>query len=326
MTDPSRWKLLSPAFSRALREYDQAGCVRLRNAQVRNAVITPLYHYSDRRGFEGIINARQFWLTDYRHLNDDTEIRFGIDVAKVLLSECGMRGSKVKIFCDLTIDLLSAANLDTALGFYIASFSCKRDDKLQWKKYGQDGHGFAIGLAPKLFTIDDNPNRKPHENIFVSPISYGVSACRVLHLPAIVSSVRIVADIIKRKAKAMADINKGMPFFREMANTLLARELILNCLLVKNSAWAPEHEVRLFVPGQVANLAPHVSTRSRGTETVTVPFIKIDMLLEQPGAIVEILIGPAASSDAEDFACSLIAPFHSNPRSIIRRSSLTQSY
>ncbi len=230
MTDPSQWKQLSPAFTAALRAYDRASCVRLRNVQVRNAIMAPLYHYTDRGGLEGIITAQQFWFTHYQHLNDDTEIQFGMDIAKAALAELSTRAPKVKVFFDIVIDLFSAENMNTAFGFYIASFSRNRDDLHQWKKYGQDGKGFAIGLAPKLFAIEDKPNRKPHENIFVSPVSYGDAASRILHLPAVESAARIVAETVERKAKAMTDINKGMPFFDEMAKRLIAAELILNSL------------------------------------------------------------------------------------------------
>ncbi len=320
MTDPSQWKPLSPAFTAALRDYDRARRVRLHNAEVRNGVTAPLYHYTNRGGLEGIVTAQQFWFTHYQHLNDDKEIQFGMDVAKATLAEIGTRMPKVKIFCDMVIDLFSADNMNTAFEFYIASFSSNRDDLYQWKKYGQDGQGFAIGLAPKLFAIEDKPNREPHENIFASPVSYGEAASRILHLPAIESAARIVAETVERKARAMSDINRGMPFFDKMAKSLIASELILNSLIVKHSDWAPEHEVRLFIVGEGANLAPYVSTRSRGTETV--PFIKSDMPLRQPGNIAEIVIGPTAPSDAEEFVCSLLTPFHSNPRSIIRRSTI----
>jgi hypothetical protein len=321
VTDPSQWKTLSPAFTAALRAYDRASRVRLRNVEVHNAVTAPLYHYTNRGGLEGIITGQQLWFTHYQHLNDDTEIQFGMDVAKATLAELGTRMPKVKIFSDIVIDLFSTANMNTAFGFYIASFCRHRDDLHQWQKYGQDGQGFAIGLAPKLFAIEDKPNRKPHENVFVSPVSYGADAGRILHLPAIESSARIVAETVERKAKAMSDINRGVPFFDKMAKKLLARELILNSLIVKNLDWAPEHEVRQFILGENANLTPYVSMRSRGTETV--PFIKYDMPLRQPGSIAEIVIGPAAPSDAEDFACSLLAPFHSDPRSIVRRSTIS---
>jgi hypothetical protein len=186
----------------------------------------------------------------------------------------------------MVADLFSTDNLNCAFEFYIASFSRNRDDLHQWKHYAQDGQGFAIGLAPHLFGIEDKPDRKAYENTFVSPVCYGDAAGRVLHRPAIESAARIVAETAERKAEAMHDINRGVPFFREMTNRLVASELILNSLIVKDLDWAPEHETRLFIIGERANLSPYVSTRCRGTEIV--PYIKSDMPLQQPRSITEI--------------------------------------
>ena len=194
------------------------------------------------------------------------------------------------------------------------------DDLRQWQVYAANGRGFALGFAPQLFAIEDKPDRKPYENECVAPVCYGDAAGRLHHLPAIECAARIVVNIVDRKAKELRDINRGMPFFDEMGKALIAAELLLNSLSVKHGAYEHEHEVRLFVIGEVAKLAPYVSTRSRGAEAV--PFIKRGVPLQQPGSIAEIIIGPAASADAEDFVCSLLAPFHSDPRSIVRRSTI----
>jgi hypothetical protein len=320
MTDRSQWKPLTPAFTAALRQYDSTSRVRLRTAEVRSAITSPLYHYTDRRGLEGIITVQQFWFTHYQHLNDDTELKFGMDVAKTTLLEIGARSSNVKIFCDMVIDLFSDDNMSGTFEFYIASFSRNADSPHQWEKYAEHRQGFAIGIAPRLFAIENKPNRNPHENVFVAPVFYGDSAGRTHHLPAIESAARIVEETVRRKAQAMRDINRGMPFFDELGKMLIASELILNSLTLKHQDWAAEQEVRLFIIGEIANLAPYISTRSRGAETV--PFIKSDMPLQQPGSIVEIVIGSDAPSDAEDFVCSLLKPFHADPRGIIRRSTV----
>jgi Protein of unknown function (DUF2971) len=197
----------------------------------------------------------------------------------------------------------------------------RRDDLHQWKEYAARGEGFAIGLAPRLFAIEpDRPDRKPDEMAFVSPVSYGDPAARAIHRPAIETAVRIAAETAEHKAATMQDINRGMPFFRELANRLVGAELILNFLTQKGPGWEPEQEVRLFILNERARLADYVSKRWRDAEEV--PFIKHRMPLREPGSITEILIGPTAPADAEDFACSLLAPFHSNPRSIVRRSAL----
>jgi hypothetical protein len=321
MTDPVDWKPLSPAFTAALRTYDQAARARVLRAQRRDAITAPLFHYTDRGGLNGIITNGQFWFTHYQHLNDDKEITFGMEIANAVLAEFGARWRRAEIFSDVVADLFSADNLNSVFDFYIGSFSRSRDDLHQWKNYAACGQGFAIGLAPRLFGIEpDRPDRKPDEIAFVSPVSYGDAAARALHRPAIESAVRIAAETAEHKAAAMQDINRGMPFFRELANRLVAAELILNCLLVKGPNWQPEHEVRLFILGERANLAPYVSTRSRCTETV--PFIKHRMPLREPDSITEILIGPAAPPEAEDFACSLLAPFHPDPMSIVHRSAI----
>jgi hypothetical protein len=61
MSDRSLWKPLSPAFTAAVRTYDRASKVRLLNAQRRDAVTAPLYHYTDRGGLNGIIIAQKIW-------------------------------------------------------------------------------------------------------------------------------------------------------------------------------------------------------------------------------------------------------------------------
>ena len=71
-----------------------------------------MYHYTNRAGLEGIITAQQFWFTHYQHLNDNTEIQFGMAVAKATLAELGTRMPKVKIFCDVVIDLFSGSKYE----------------------------------------------------------------------------------------------------------------------------------------------------------------------------------------------------------------------
>jgi hypothetical protein len=320
MTNPNLWRPLSPAFQGALRRFDSASNARLRTNEVRNAIASPLFHYTDGPGLKGIITTEQFWFTHYRHLNDDTELKFGMDVAKATISEVGAKSPKVKIFCDMVIDLFSDENMRGTFEFYIASFSRNGDSPHQWKRYAQHGQGFAIGIAPRLFAVENKPNRKPHENVFVAPVCYSDSAGRKHHLPAIESAARIVEETVKRKSQAMLEINTGMPFFDELEKVLIAKELILNSLTLKHQDWTPEQEVRLFIIGQTASLAPYVSTRCRGTDTV--PFIKSDMPLRQPGSIIGIVIGSDAPSDAEDFVCTLLRPFYADPRAVIRRSTV----
>src|ERR1700690_3079448 len=132
MIDRRKWKPLGPAFKAAAEAYVQSSKTRLLAADAHNAVTTPLYHYTDARGLEGIIRAQQVWLTHYQHLNDPSEMEFGMSVAKKTLAEVGTaHGQKVKIFCNMVADLLSNENLLNAIDFYIGSFSRNGDDLRQ---------------------------------------------------------------------------------------------------------------------------------------------------------------------------------------------------
>jgi len=59
--------------------------------------------------------------------------------------------------------------------------------------------------------------------------------------------------------------------------------------------------------GTSDKLVPFVKTRARGSELV--PYIPHPWDVREPGAIVEILVGPAAPPDAEDAVRALLAGY-----------------
>jgi len=46
-----------------------------------------LYHYTDTVGFQGIVREQCLWATDYRFLNDRTEMQHGEDAVKEVAKE-----------------------------------------------------------------------------------------------------------------------------------------------------------------------------------------------------------------------------------------------
>lgn len=286
-----------------------------------NKVIGPLYHYTDAAGLEGIIKNQQIWFTAYAHLNDPSELTYGISAALRLLKEIGERADpRIRLFCEMIADLFTHENLQSSFGFYIASFSRARDDLGQWRAYADNGRGFALGLDHKLFQVEDKPHRKPHENVFVAPVVYGDSAARERHLPAIEKALEVVAAAIDSGSEAMRDKTIGIPFLDQMAKALIASQLIVNCLTIKHAAYEHEREVRLIIPGGIKTLRPYVSTRSRGAEIV--PFIKSDMPIQAKGSIAEIVVGPAAAANAKNAVKALLRPFLDESEMVIGESGI----
>lgn len=285
-----------------------------------NTVTAPLYHYTNAEGLQGIIKNQNVWFTSFTHLNDPTELEYGMSIASELLSEIG-KGSEgiIKMFCEIVNSKFTLQDISDVFGFFVASFSRDRDDLGQWRAYGDNGRGFSLGLAPHLFAVEDKDGWQPHETIFVMPVVYGKEGARQHHRPVIERAVQIVRETVDRAADLMRDRAVSLPFLLEMAPRL-AVQMIPNSLSVKHEAYQHEREVRLFIPGEHRNLTTHVSTRSRGGDIV--PFIKSPMPIQASGSIVEIVIGPAAADSAEDGVCSLLKPFHNAPDSIVHRSAI----
>ena len=243
--DPSDRKPLPPVLEAAVTEFIDWSNAYLLAAEARNKVTSPLYHYTDAAGLEGIVKNQQVWFTSYTHLNDPTEIKYGMSIASELLSEIGQGSNpRIKMFCDMVIDLFTHENMSGAFGFFIGSFSRERDDLGQWRAYGDNGRGFSLGLAPHLFRVEDKADRKPHESVFVAPVVYGKQAARQHHMPAIERAVRVVGETVERAADLMQDRSIGMPFLDEMAKALLASQMIFNSLSIKHEAYQHESEVR----------------------------------------------------------------------------------
>ena len=319
--DRRNWKPLPPPLKAAVAAFDHWTNAFLSARDARDQIVTPLYHYTDAAGLEGIVKTQQVWSTDFTHLNDPSELTYGMAIASELLSEIGQASdSRTRIFCDMVNDLFTHKNMRGAFGFFVSSFSQERDDLGQWRAYGDNGRGFALGLSPQVFRIEQKADRKPHENVFVVPVVYDRHAARRHHMPAIEQAVRIVGKTVEQASDLMQDSNVGMPFLDEMAKALIAAQLIINSLTIKHEAYQHEREVRLIILGEQTNLAPYISTRAGRSEIV--PFIKSDMPVQAKDNVAEIVIGPAASAGAEDWVQALLEPFHDVPASILHRSTI----
>jgi Protein of unknown function (DUF2971) len=132
----------------------------------------PLYHYTDARGLKGIIESGTIWFTDYRHMNDPSELVHGMEFAHLVANDPDLNADqRVEAFLKTFSGMFKHAKFQATLDFFIASFSRSRDELGQWRAYADNGRGFAIGFSPRIFSITNKrPDGKPPE--FVGPVSY----------------------------------------------------------------------------------------------------------------------------------------------------------
>jgi hypothetical protein len=100
------------------------------------------YHYSDTRGFQGIVTSRELWLHDAYFSNDYTEHRLVLEKAVSRLKDLA-KGPRDSRFCEK----LEASLRGVSIHPYVCCFSSEPDLLSQWRAYSDDGAGFAIGFS-----------------------------------------------------------------------------------------------------------------------------------------------------------------------------------
>jgi hypothetical protein len=216
--------------------------------------------------------------------------------------------------------MFSSLNFSATLEFFIASFSRARDDLGQWRAYADNGRGYAIGFAPRVFRIEDKPDRRSDENVFVGRVLYDIREVTDRHSLAIEEAAAIFLDTVEANAHLVQDKVVGIPFMQDFARSVIASPLIWNCLTSKHPAYAHEQEVRLIILGLRDKLMPFIATRLRGSEIV--PYIVHGTPIREPHNIVEIVVGPAASADAERGVRTMLESLGIDPSVVISRSDI----
>ncbi len=164
---------LPEPLTKAIDSYNTWSEEQLLAQQTATAVDTTLYHYTNAVGLKGILESQTIWFTDYRDLNDPSELVHGIEMCgEVIRGLSSGSDQRVVEFLDIVKRLMSQKNFAGRLDFFIASFSRARDDLGQWRAYADDGRGFALGLSPDLFAVQEKRGKQPDDNLFVGPVVY----------------------------------------------------------------------------------------------------------------------------------------------------------
>jgi hypothetical protein len=198
--------------------------------------------------------------------------------------------------------------------FYLFSLSRHADDPQQWRDYGDSGCGFAIGFAPTLFAPTQNVlNEQANENQHVGRVVYGDEDTAVRHRNAVSEAARIASRVAWAN-RPLAGTVKPSDYFSAVAREVIASQLIWNCLTAKHENFSNEREVRHIIMGITSKFdfcRKYFSGRA---------YVDTPLKLKAAGSIMEILVGPRASDDAEAMVKAFLKA-NSYPATIgVRRS------
>jgi hypothetical protein len=116
-----------------------------------------VYHYTDASGLMGMLTYNKIWATDYRFLNDKSEIAHTRqEVRKIISSK--LEESKDDILTKLYGEILRYQDKPRKSDVFVFSLSKERDDLSQWRGYAREGLGFTVGFCAETLGKISEPD------------------------------------------------------------------------------------------------------------------------------------------------------------------------
>jgi hypothetical protein len=285
---------LPPPLVAAPREFVAWSREQLLREQAESTPTVPLYHYTDETALRSILRLQKFWCFSHEQQTDPQEFEYALEVALRVLTEVSRSDDFfVHALAECLLDMLRVNKLSGPFEFYLFSVSRHRDHGPQWKAYGRDGKGFALGLSPALFQADkEYVDEEANKNLHIGRVVYGDGPTAERHRLTITRAAEITSKVGHAHKEAVR-AHGIVPYLQAMAHELLASHVIWNCLTAKETRFEDEREVRGIILNVRNKFEPY--RRSHGGRN----YIEHEMPLKAPGSIAEILVGPDAPPDAE---------------------------
>lgn len=105
-----------------------------------------VYHYTSAPGLLGILDSRKLWASHFHHMNDSEELALGQKVGLELVREHFWEWPDERIRSAVLLAEAVADHREEA-SVFLVSFSSEPDSLPQWRTYGAEGTGFALGFT-----------------------------------------------------------------------------------------------------------------------------------------------------------------------------------
>lgn len=221
-----------------------------------------IYHYCSIETFMAIIENKSIRLCDLNKTNDYMEMKWAIKYAVTALKEQILQYG---ISMNLTEDYWYAEVIKNHLEYFnneirmtfnnrpilIICFSEDKDLLSQWRAYGQDGEGIAIGFNyDKLKVLNNNKNNQQYslKNIEVKKIIYNENQQKSLVGNIISKCIAHINDMFEREKEYRAYDKFDEYFIGEFDAfcEVFVDELKDISYIIKNPAFKEEKEIRII--------------------------------------------------------------------------------
>jgi Protein of unknown function (DUF2971) len=259
-----------------------------------------LFHYTNADGLLGILRDKVIWGTETTHLNDRSELEYGIELIKHQLNDAVTEWRSHRAVADLLTTLRDNFHLygwNTPEGYvvfhtsYISCF-CQNGNLLsQWRGYGNSGGGYSLGIKLSCLNLD-LINAQPR--ISLRKVIYDQSEQIALVKDTIDQLTAFANNLFANDPSNWAQAcEKLMNFFREEIHDYI--------WCFKNAAFSEEQEWRFMYLTNPFNPDP-LPMHFRSTPNGLIPYVELDIFnvdnIDACIEICEIICGPRHETDS----------------------------
>ncbi|MGD9631650.1 MAG: DUF2971 domain-containing protein [Hyphomicrobium sp.] len=267
-----------------------------------------VYHYTSLAALGGILSTRSIFCSDYRHLNDTTELAAGIEVLEAAIAAraeaAGISAADIENALD-HLALLQRARFHISM--FTASFSIRGNDLTQWRAYAPR-NGVSIGF------------REPVLKRIAEEQSFACGAVRYLGAPLF--SEWLDAQLASMK-DGLVEIARNEAVLRERAagdpqehvdmlvqfqrNGNLERWIGEVAGFLKNADFRSEQEWRCVFVIRDNTIQHQIPVYSREAGSRPMRFVELDMsTVDLNELVAEVIIGPGESEETFHLAADLL--------------------
>lgn len=270
-----------------------------------------VYYYCGAKAFENITKNKQLWLSDVTQSNDKDELIWYAEIIKKHFDDLfdkvlSIRGNfdniKSRMYFKSQIKTILMQNICFGM-----CFSELGDDLSQWRGYGDDGMGYAIGFDEDI--------------IKTLAINKCLTYKKVLYRDNWDITQEEKEKDKERINKIFSKLDKDCGIWLDLRKyyNYEIKRILPTVAYYKNSAFKAEREHRLYLFDKKVNAYSRDDLAIHFSPSGFIPHLEINFDKELP-LIKEIIIGPTNSGNIEALQqyCNKIFDY----RVIVKESSL----
>jgi Protein of unknown function (DUF2971) len=245
------------------------------DAAFRRSAPGVLYHYTSWSGAEGILRSQRFWATAHDCTNDEAELRSADATIREVAADLrkNARGAAAAVL-DLFLEAYASLQITQLTTVYLSCFSLARDDKEQWRKYGDNGRGACLGIR----VVDEPGPKHTDRGTALVQVDYSESSWRA----TLSENLKKICEVMERAAITQKNLELGL--------FALHRIAAFASIGAKHEKWASEQEYRHVT---LLHKEAIVQPNERVSGGRTIRFLPVPVRADARRiALAEIIIGP----------------------------------